>query len=310
MPEVTPKRLGRGLSALLNQPVSVEIAAAKKASSGDEQPASMIQMLLLSAITPSPFQPRRVWDESTLAGLAMSIKQAGIMQPILVRRSGEGYQLIAGERRWRAAKIAGLETIPAIVRELPDSEAAEWALVENIQREDLNAMDRAFGLRSLSDKFLLSHQLLAERVGLDRSTVANLIRLTELEAPIADFVRRDVLSAGHARALLAVPAGARRIELAKLAAEQGWSVRRIEAAAKAENDTEHRVLQATNEAAPAAGEDARFAVLRDLERRLSQQLGTKVQLRTDKAGARGAMHIEFYSLDHFDGLIRRMGLTS
>src|SRR5207248_2832206 len=170
---------------------------------------SDFHLIAVTAIVPSRFQPRKVMDEGAIARLADSIKRSGLMQPVVVRPAGGGYELIAGERRWRAAKLAGLVQIPALVREVGDEQAAEWGLVENVQREDLNAMERAWALRDLSQKFGLQQSELADRVGLDRSTVANLIRLTELEPEIADLIAKGKLSAGHGKALLMVPAGPR-----------------------------------------------------------------------------------------------------
>lgn len=302
------RRLGRGLSSLINSPVIVETAPSPEAQSNTEHtpttaPAASIAV---GAISVSPFQPRRIITEEALNHLAESIQRAGVMQPIIVRPlGGGGFELVAGERRWRAAKKIGLTTIPAIVRELSDADAAEWALVENIQREDLNPMERAWALRQMQEKFGLTQAQLAERVSLERSTVANLIRLTDLEPEIAEMIVKGEISAGHGRALLALPAGAPRIGIAKAAAVGGWSVRRIEQAV-------HRPDEAIPEVAKNVIEDAtgREAVLRDLERQISQQLGTKVIINTDKQGKKGKLMIEFYGLDHFDGLLIRMGIRA
>jgi ParB family transcriptional regulator, chromosome partitioning protein len=302
------RRLGRGLSSLINSPVIVESPSAPETQHNTEHNpiTSPAASIAVNSISVSPFQPRRVITEEALNHLAESIQRAGVMQPIIVRpRSGGGFELVAGERRWRAAKKVGLATIPAIVRELSDADAAEWALVENIQREDLNPMERAWALRQMQEKFGLTQAQLAERVSLERSTVANLIRLTDLEPEIAEMIVKGEISAGHGRALLALPAGAPRIGIAKAAAVGGWSVRRIEQAVQ-------RPDEAIPEVAKNVIEDAtgREAVLRDLERQISQQLGTKVIINTDKQGKKGKLMIEFYGLDHFDGLLIRMGIRA
>ncbi len=253
----------------------------------------------VSSIDPNRYQPRRVFDVEQIRSLSESIRRAGLMQPVVVRPAAGGrFELVAGERRWRAASQAGLSSIPAIVRDLSDQDAAEWAVVENVQRTDLNPIERAEAFRALSDRFGLTHAQIGERVGIDRSSVANLIRLTELESEIQEMIALSTLSAGHGKALLAMPAGAKRLALAKLAAEQGWSVRQLEAR--------------TGEAdvgTPSASkpETTASAGVRDLEKRLGEFLGTKIQLRTNSKGTRGKLVIEFYGLDHFDGLMSRIG---
>ncbi|HYF14476.1 MAG TPA: ParB/RepB/Spo0J family partition protein [Phycisphaerales bacterium] len=307
-----PRRLGRGLSSLMDMaavevavPVSPVLQAINPTPSTPVETAALsdVRPIETTRVTPSPFQPRRIMDENALRGLAESIKRSGVMQPIIVREVGGRYELVAGERRWRAATIAGLERIPALVRALADEEAAEWALVENIQREDLNPMERAYALRSLAEKFSLTQEELARRVGLERSTVANLIRLTELPPEIAEFLSSGALGAGHGKVLLSIADASKRLELAKLAATFGWSVRKLEAAA-------HDARRDVKADSGGAADPSRAAVLRDLERQVSQQLGTKVSIVTDRQGKRGRMIVEFYGLDHFDGLLLRMGVRS
>ncbi|MBS0188750.1 MAG: ParB/RepB/Spo0J family partition protein [Planctomycetes bacterium] len=318
------RKLGRGLSALLQTPVAVEVArvpaiveAPKEIEQAVSAPVAVgesgdgVRHIAVEFIVPSPFQPRRVFEEAPLRALADSIRTAGVMQPIIVRRgSGGAFELVAGERRWRAAKLAGLARVPSIVRELGDEDAAEWALIENVQREDLNAMDRAHALRTMSERFGLSHARIAEKVGLERATVANLVRLTELEPEVAELVSGGGLSAAHGKALLSMSAGSERIELAREAARHEWSVRKVEAEIKRRAEP---LVRAASGAAlvPAAGVvgDARRAVVVDLERRLSQQLGTKVFIQaTGPKGDKGKISIEFYGLDHFEGLMEKLGL--
>lgn len=301
-----PRRLGRGLSSLIGLQAPAHPVAVDSVGSNQSSILSDVQSIPIDAIDPSPFQPRRVVDESSLVRLAESIGRTGMLQPIVVRpmRRGDGterYELVAGERRWRAARLAAQTRIPAVIKPLSDEDAAACSLVENVQREDLNPMDRAFALRSLSERFGLSHEQLAERVGLERPTVANLIRLTELEPDIAKLISSGKLSAGHGKALLAIAAGDERVSVANMAAQMGWSVRRVEQLSQRRSPS---VGGVSGEVSP------RWAVLRDLERQIGQHLGTKVLIATDRKGKRGRMSIEFYGLDHFDGLLARLGIPT
>lgn len=338
--DAKPSRLGRGLSSLmgLRAPVEVDgsgrgasttfdhavpshnsglasenvvVVESPESPSGPSSPSrddAGGRALALSSIVANRFQPRRAIDEAQLGALAASIRSSGVMQPVIVRPIGGGgaarYELVAGERRWRAAGIAGLAEIPAIVRELSDAQAAEWALVENVQREDLNAMDRARALKSLVERFGSTQSDLGARIGMDRSTIANLIRLTELEPEIAELIGKNRLSAGHGKALLGAPAGAARVRLARQAADHGYSVRRVEMEAK-------RLGSAGPGPAASKGKfpSPRQAVLADIEKRISQALGTRVAIRTDPTGKRGQISIEFFDLDQFDGLLSRLGVA-
>ena len=197
-------RLGRGLSSLMGQPVAVanstpvpEFAADDKVT---QAPADQIQHIPVSQIRPNPKQPRQRFDQKRLEQLAASIRQDGIMQPVIVRRADAGeYELVAGERRWRAARLADLESVPGIVRDLNDLDLAEWALVENLQREDLNPIEKAEAFQGLSDHHQLSHEQIADRVGVDRSTITNFIRLLSLDAAVIELVREQLVSLGHAK---------------------------------------------------------------------------------------------------------------
>lgn len=288
-------------------------------------------MVRVGEIVPSPFQPRVVFDDAKIAELAASIRSIGMMQPIIVRpasaaggsevdgRAGSGggalageqpvarYELVAGERRWRAAREAGLTRVPAIVREISDDESAAWGLIENVQREDLDPIEKGEACRVMMERFGLSHQDLADRLGLDRSTIVNMVRMTELDETIQTLVRRGDLTMGHARALLAAPAetGA-RLALATLVSMEGWSVRKLEQEVK-------KVAKGkpVSEARPAlagrVGEPTRSASLADLEKRLGEHLGTRVKIKTDKSGKRGRIELAFFDLDHFEGLMEKMG---
>lgn len=311
--QTRPRKLGRGLSSLIESAAPVRVvhsplphSSAPEAAMPAAAPASpdASTHINIDQIVPNKFQPRRGFDEASLAQLADSIRHSGLMQPIIVRRAGGGgggYELVAGERRWRAAKLAGLAHIPALVRDLSDEESAEWAIVENVQREDLNPIERAHAFRALTERFGLSHAQIAERAGLDRSSVTNFVRLTELEAQIQEMIGAGRLSFGHGRALLAVPSVETRLSLAMEAAREAWSVRRLERAAAS--------ISAGGKPATQVPKGARPASLEDLERRLGEYLGTKVNILTSATGKRGKVVVEFYGLDHFDGLMGRIGFT-
>lgn len=326
-------RLGRGLSSLIGEVAAVEPKhlpnnnqtvdrpalgdpAPPAPPPADEHPPTLregLHALPLDAIRPGRFQPRTGIDQAELTGLADSIRTSGVMQPIAVRRLDKPgpdsvrFELIAGERRWRAAELAGLDRVPAMIVNIDDHQAAEWGLVENLQRQDLSPMDRADGLRSLADRFGSSHAEIGQRLGLDRSTVANLIRLTDLEPEIRELLRRpgrdDSLSVGHGKALLAAPAGPKRVALAQQAARNRWSVRELEKRARA--------LAATppTESTRKPQDERRAAVIADLERRLTESLATRVRIRSKANGSKGAVVIEFYDLDQFDGLLRKLGVS-
>lgn len=341
-----PRRLGRGLSSLLDSggPVRVQPRGGEHSSSpptgaspvgdveqrttpseagvaGDashrnvEQTPTDHTFLWLSPeqLVPNRFQPREHFDEAHLTTLADSIRQSGVMQPLVVRRpiGQDGtYELVAGERRWRAAKQAGVDRLPVIVRDIDDETSATLALVENMQREDLNPMERARGLRSLIDRFGLTQREAAERVGVERSSAANLIRLTELEPEIQELIERGALGAGHGKALLSAPAGAGRVTLAMRAVEESWTVRATERAcgetvAAVHTPTQtHPEMNNISSSNDGAGVRASFE---DLEKRLGEHLGTRVKLMPGTRGTRGRVVIEYYDLDHFDGLLAAMG---
>jgi len=325
------RKLGRGLGSLISAPVRVDLPGqperstdrpaafdrtsisapmVKSPSSAElvNEPSEMgICLLALDEIRPNPRQPRQHFDEDALNSLANSIKSSGLMQPIVVRpRPGAagagglaGFELIAGERRWRAAQIAGLLRIPAVVRQIDDKSAAELSLVENLQREDLNPLERAEAFRRLIEEFGLTHQEVAERIGLDRTSVTNHLRLNELDEFTKDAVRAGRLSLGHAKALLVITNVEARSELAGLALRQGWSVRELERRTKQEQSSGQAAR--IGKPVPAA-----LPHLSDLQKQLCQHLGTKVHLRPGRTKGSGKLIIEFYTLDQFEGLMRRM----
>ena len=263
-----------------------------------------INQIRLDQIRPGGHQPRTRFDEDALESLAASIRSVGVIQPIMVRPAGDGtFEIIAGERRWRASKLAGLQEIPVILSDADEQMAAETALIENLQREDLNPIERGEAIRRLIERFGLTQTQVAERVGLDRSSVSNLLRLGDLEEPIRDLLASGELSLGHGKALLSIPAGPARLRLAQQARKEGWSVRRLETESKASNNN-------SGAAAISVGEHGSGDVeTRALERRLSEHLGTKVSLRVNRSG-KGTVQIRFFDLDHFDDLMSRIGFDA
>jgi ParB family chromosome partitioning protein len=275
-----PRGLGRGLDALLG---------------GDERaPKDTLATLAVNAIRPGRYQPRTRMDETALKELAASIRAQGLMQPILVRPVELGaYELIAGERRWRAAQLAGLSEIPALVREVPDESALAMALIENIQREDLNPIEEATGLQRLVDEFKMTHEQVADAVGRSRSATSNLLRLLRLAKPVQDLLLNRVLDMGHARALLGLE-GARQVEAAQRVAARGLSAR----------ETEALVKRLARGASPRKGL-ARDRDVARLEQDLSERLGTTVEIRQASQG-RGKLILHFSSLDHLDELLKKL----
>ena len=275
--------LGRGLDKLLSS-----------ANSESVTDASQLKLLAVEKISPSPYQPRKNITQEGLQSLADSIKAQGLVQPIVVRKLADGqYELIAGERRWRASQLAGLLEIPAIVRELPDQAAAAMALIENIQREDLNALEEAQALNRLIHEFGLTHQQTAEAVGRSRAAVSNLLRLLELESQCKVLLEEGKLEMGHARALLALQ-GKQQIELAHKVAQYQLSVRATEKLVK---QTLAGELQAIIAPKPTLNAD-----ISQLQSRLADTLGAKVSINHSKSG-KGKLVIEYNSLDELDGIL-------
>jgi ParB family chromosome partitioning protein len=282
------KGLGRGLDALLGGDNDAPAAAA----TGDA-----VNTLPVTALQPGKYQPRTHMDQEALNALASSIKVQGIMQPILVRPVGDGkHEIIAGERRWRAARIAGLGSVPVLVRNVPDQQALAVALIENIQREDLNALEEASGIDRLIREFSLTHQAVADAVGKSRTTVTNLLRLLDLPPPVRDLLAQGQLEMGHARALLVLPAD-QQIALAREAAAEGWSVREVE----------RRVGVGLKKNTPAGKRPARKD--RDvarLEEEISDRLGTTVQIKTGSRAGSGNVVIAYRTLEQLDALLARL----
>ena len=306
-------RLGRGLSSLISisSPVEAEVAQPAPAvpaagPTATDTPPGVATMsatpgirpteLPLEVINPNPHQPRRQFDDAHLAELAASMKSNGVIQPIIVRQVADTYELIAGERRFRAAKLAGLSTIPAIVRDVDSFTQAQLALVENIQREDLNPMDRAQGYRTLLDQLGLTQAELATRLGEDRSSIANFLRLLDLAAPVQEHVRAGRLSTGHAKLLAGVQEAAEQERIANLCVTQDLSVRNLE-----------RLLAGQPAPVTPTKVSGTAAHILDLEKNIARQLGMRVQIRSMKKG-KGRLVIHYGSLDQFDELLGRMGV--
>lgn len=281
-------RLGRGLDALLGGAVS----SAAEPVSGKEE----LRQLPVELLQRGKYQPRTHMDQDALAELANSIKSQGIVQPIVVRDIGGGnYEIVAGERRWRAAQIAGLATVPVVVRRIPDEAAIAIALIENIQREDLNPIEEAAALQRLSEEFGLTHQQVADTVGRSRASVTNLLRLLALNADVRAWLEQGKMDMGHARALLALT-GARQSQAAQQVIERGLSVR----------ETEDLVRRLSNEHSGARTPlRAVDPDIRDLQNRLSEKLGARVHI-SHNPGGKGKLTIEFNSADEFEGILARI----
>ena len=299
------RRLGRGLTSLMSTPVPIESAKTEPPPTRSPDPPATdgpdvgdLRHVDINQIRADPRQPRERFDEAALDALAASIRTAGLMQPIVLRPlSGGGFQIVVGERRWRAAQKVGLARVPAVIREIDDQTAAEWALIENIQREDLNPMERAEAFRRLTEEFEMTHQEVAERVGLNRSTITNFIRLLDLDDLTRDAVGRGRLGQAHARLLLGVTNLQVRRHLAELAIREDWSVRVLE----------KRIGTLTTAPTRPVKSAAAPAHRLDIERQLSDHLGTRVRFHPGKKKGTGRLSIEFYTLDQFDGLMERLG---
>jgi ParB family chromosome partitioning protein len=306
-------RLGRGLSSLISVselPVQTEVqtpferavepvsaASSSAPASAPLAPDGQPLMVSVDLIRPNPHQPRRTVNEVAIAELAASMKSSGIIQPLVLRRVVDGYELIAGERRLLAAKRAGLTEVPAIVRDVDSFTQAQMALVENIQREDLNPIDRALGYRVLIEQLGLTQVELAGRMGEDRSSVANYLRLLDLAEPVRNMVQDGRISMGHAKILAGVADVLEQQRLADLVVAQSLAVRNLE-----------RMLlerQVPTTGRKVAGSSAH---LQDLEKSLSRQLGMRIQVRSSSKG-KGRLIIHYGSLDQFDELLAKLGVS-
>jgi len=279
--------LGKGLDVLLS--------SSKKDAGKNLDKDSSMRNLPIEKIRRGMYQPRLSINPKSLQDLADSIKAQGLVQPIIVRSKDDGeYELVAGERRWRAAQIAGLHVIPAVIRKIPDQSAAAMSLIENIQREDLNPMEEATALERLTQEFGLTHEQTAASVGRSRSAVSNLLRLLILEEPVKELLQSGLLEMGHARALLGL-GGNKQIEAAQKVAERGISVR----------DTE-RLVKKLNQSPSENKALAKSPDVVSLEQKLGEKLGANVQIKYNNKG-KGKLTIEYNSLDELDGILEHLG---
>jgi ParB family chromosome partitioning protein len=299
------KSLGRGLGSLIGGGVAkpaVPAAASAPVAAPAPAPAAapvapglVLQELPLTAIVPNPRQPRRDFDDAQVKELADSIRSEGLMQPIVVRRLKDGYELIAGERRFRAFKLIGQKTITARILEASDASSAVLALIENLQRADLNAIDEALGFASLMRDFNLTQEAVADRLGKPRTTIANSVRLLALDNEIQGYLRKGQLSAGHAKALLGIENVAHRIQVARLVIEKGLSVRATEAEVKkvvSTKKTEHKKTVQT--------------VVADVQKRLASHFASPVSVV--RKGTKGTISIPFGSDDELARLLEKIGV--
>ena len=314
------KRLGKGLQSLLSKPVSVtppesraEQDSAKNTASAQKEDGLTIPEIVVAPkeelheaglvylrveqITPNPRQPRRVFDDEGLSALADSIRSAGLMQPIIVRTSDKAgmFELVAGERRWRAATLVGLEQLPSIVREIDDKTSAQWALIENLQREDLNPIDRAEAFDRLVVDFNATQKEIAEQIGIDRSSVANILRLNDLGPFAKDAVRDGRLTMGHAKVLLGIPEASASKAIARRCATEQWSVRELERQLKKRNGKKNREEPEL---------DPLEMYTANLSNQLEEHLGTQVSISLGKKKGSGKLSISFYSNEQFEGILR------
>jgi ParB family chromosome partitioning protein len=291
-----PKRqaLGRGLAALIPGAKPPEAPAPVAAA----RPSDGLRTLAIEDVHPAPGQPRKQFDDARLDELAASIKAQGIIQPLVVRlREAGGYELIAGERRWRAAQRAGLHEVPAVVRDVAEKRAFEMALVENLQREDLNPIEEAQGFERLIEEFGYTQEALAGRVGKDRSTVANALRLLRLPTPVRALVTEGRLQMGHARALLGLEHAEAIERVARRVVARDLSVRQVEALVKHEREgQQHKAPEAPKAPSSSA---------RDLGERLSRALGTRVRV-VESGPGKGHLEVAYHSLDQLDAVLAKI----
>ena len=294
-------RLGRGLSSLIAPTQSHPDTAGSLHIADPTQLSArhtLVRDVQLDLIDPNPAQPRRTFDPARMESLAQSMRQNGALQPILVRAKGDRYEIIAGERRWRAAKIAGLSAIPAIIRPMADTDALQIALIENIQRENLNPVERARAYSELHRRGLSPDEI-GQRMSEDRTTVTNYLRILDLDDKTLELVAEGRLSMGHARCLLGVAPADERIRLARRMANEGWSVRQAES---------H--VQKTRQEKSSKPAAAARPVISDLASRLSTTLGLRVRILESRRRHSGRVIIDYHSLDDFERLLQRLGVRA
>jgi len=308
--------LGRGLDALLGQMAPARPAATGAADAAPRTvPGDELRRLPLDVLQRGRYQPRVDMRQETLEDLANSIRAQGVVQPIVVRPidmpgapvgPSTRYEIIAGERRWRAAQLAGLAEIPAIIRRVPDESAIAMALIENIQRENLNPLEEARALDRLIREFEVTHQQAADAVGRSRAAVSNLLRLLELPTEVAELVDRRQIEMGHARALLGLTQKRQQVEVGRLVSKKGLSVRETEALVRRLNNPPKKDDGMDRDFGSGAPSAATEANVRELENRLSETLGADVKIESIGKGGKGRLVIAYHSLDELDGILSHL----
>lgn len=279
------KGLGKGLDALFGE-VSLE-----RPASSDEADNGQIKNVKLSDIKPNTNQPRKTFDKEKLQELANSIEENGLIQPVILRSEGKGYEIVAGERRWRAARLAGLKEIPAVIRELEEQELALFAIIENMQREDLNPIEEANGVASMADIYGMTQDEISKSIGKSRPYITNMLRLLKLPTAIQDLISNGELSNGHGRALLGLDTEELQLSVAKKVTAEGLSVRQ----------TEELVRNGGTRRTPKPRKKRKSPDVEQVEDELKNLLGTKVSLK--QSGKKGKIEIEYYSRDEMERLI-------
>lgn len=299
--------LGRGLGALLGgnpiakPPASAEVSKSNPPVATNQPPGEAVLRVDRDKVVPCPFQPRKHFDEEALTELADSIREQGIIQPLIVRKRGSNYELIAGERRWRAAKIAGLKQLPVIVREADDTAVLELALIENLQRENLNPIEESEGYSKLMEQFKLTQELVAAKVGKSRAAVANSLRLLKLAPAVRAHVKEGRLSVGHAKAILGLPAERQQVALADKILGEGLNVRQAETLVT-------KLLARDPGAKPPAAVPPRDVHITNMENRIREKVGTKVHLRY--ADGKGSVEIVFFSDAELQRVLELLGVEN
>jgi ParB family chromosome partitioning protein len=300
------KALGRGLSALIPDTYINEIKAQQAAETSKTQSSSLetesaFQLIPLGNIRPNHDQPRREFSQAAIEELAASIKEKGVLQPVVVKKMGEDqYELICGERRFRASTLCGLKEIPAVVKDVAADDFLEWALIENIQREDLNPLEEAEAYRRLVEERMLSQDEIAKKVGKNRVTVANTLRLLRLPDEVKMLIENETLSEGHARALLGLMTPEHQRQLARRIVEDNLSVRQVEVIVNRSNAHKRKAKHARN----------LKPEIVDMEHRLTLHFGTQVKIYPRKNQAQGRIELHYYSLDDFDRILEKTGLST
>lgn len=297
------KRLGRGLNALLGEPSALPSDGNDVSQTDESQPSNGGQPIAVDLIDPNPFQPRREFAKESLAELAASIKRHGILQPLLLRKAGDRFQLIAGERRLRSAKVAGLAEVPARVMELDDRQVCEAAIEENLKRQDLNVLEKAQAFQDYLERFECTIEDLAKQLSMSRSNVSNMLRLLELPEAVKAFLSNNTISPGHARAILPAD-NAKQLELCHRIQRESLSVRATEAAVREYLAAEESGNVKTGTSAKAAAPEVSNHV-RSLQDHLREQLGAKVEIKVSAKNS-GKVIVHFGSSDEFENLVRKL----